>query len=516
MLTANNQMQAGDPMMRIFEKRRLIMALFAINLLVIALAYGVFIIYPHYSCDTYSALSPHDLVEVNIRNGRFVHYLYYSFLEAIDCDLPQHLRVTQVLLTGICALGTSVLTERFYRLVAKESLLILALLDISMLLMVINPYFVSGWYYWPETCAGASMGVLFTFLSLMAWCSPEKTIKRRIICIVLLALAVCMYQVYLEFFLGGAVSYTLLEHSYKASRLVLLDMLSALFFCAIAGVVDLVAIHIMSTLGGVVMARTPFNGIGMRTRLHDTWVSQYDASVNMYDMLPSGFLILIVAFFAIGAAVLRIRNHERMHVADIVLTILGFCIVYAAMFVPELLSHNDPVPRLFVGVFTLPLFAACFYVHAARHSLFGVSVGALVIFMSLLVLISCLLKLQVDTIRCNAFDDAQLDAMIEMLDDYEESSGERVDSIRYCYDATGSDVVPGVAPVYDMNVRNMRVPWFFSWAIRDRLGNRGMDMSIAEMAHSSQQDIFGDADWDWFNPSAQIVFDGSVMYIALY
>lgn len=60
MLTANNQMQAGDPMMRIFEKRRLIMALFAINLLVIALAYGVFIIYPHYSCDTYSALSPHD------------------------------------------------------------------------------------------------------------------------------------------------------------------------------------------------------------------------------------------------------------------------------------------------------------------------------------------------------------------------------------------------------------------------------------------------------------------------
>ena len=70
---------------------KLSVILFMINLLVLLIAYNVYLISFHYSDDTFVALSPHNLAEVNLGNGRIIHYLLYSALDILGFALPKHM-----------------------------------------------------------------------------------------------------------------------------------------------------------------------------------------------------------------------------------------------------------------------------------------------------------------------------------------------------------------------------------------------------------------------------------------
>lgn len=194
------------------EKKRLI---FIANLGIILLVFAVYIFNRHHSADTFdSILDIRRVAETNLQNGRVVHYLLYSGLSRLDINILEKQMLIQIILSTTLAFGVTSLTVVFYYLLEKQTIWGLVIIDLSILLVFISPNFLLGWYYYPETSLGASVSLGVTFLAIYFWCKKELRGINVLLSFIFCCVAVGMYQVYVEIYVGFCLAYSLLNHKF--------------------------------------------------------------------------------------------------------------------------------------------------------------------------------------------------------------------------------------------------------------------------------------------------------------
>lgn len=97
---------------------------------------------------------------------------------------------------------------------------------------------------------------------------------------------------------------------------------------------------------------------------------------------------------------------------------------------------------------------------------------------------------------------------------YETETGEKVETIAYRHDMDISRTYPGIANTYlDFGRRAATA----SWAVVSRINfYSGRDFEAVEMTDEEYSLHFPQENWYAFSPEEQIVFEGNVMYWALY
>ena len=503
-------------MMRFLKAHKVTFGFMAVNFAVVFLTYSVFITSNHHSCDTYSALVPGELARVYLGNGRLVQYGLFSMLDAAGLNISNRFAITQMLLTVINAVGTGVLAKRFFDTLGGRTLAQAAIVDFAMLVLVVNPCYLSGWYYWPETCIASCAGMTVLFLALGFWCAPAKRWPAKIACLVFVVLVTCMYQVYLELFLGVAVAYTLLEHGFAATRRCIAELFQIIGICAIGGIASIAAIAAIGALGVEVSRASAAASMGLGERVANVLSFQDDIVLTLYGMLPFGFGLFMWAAPIVGAMVIALRDGKKPKALDVLLVAVCYIGVYAVGFAPNVLASMSWVqPRVVIGVFNVIVLSAILYAYASRGSRTSVGLGAVIAAILLVVMMAKVVDIQANTIRSNAYDDYELSAIAAELRDHEAQTGKDVGRVRYCYDSERVTSYPGVGyVVYDMNDRAMNVSYFFSWALRDALGEPSL--AVEPMDEAERARVFGDAEWARFDIGEQVRFDGDTMYVALY
>ena len=502
--------------MKLLKAHKVTLGFIAVNFVVVFLTYSVFITSNHHSCDTYSALVPGELARVYLGNGRLVQYGLFSLLDAAGLNISNRFAITQMLLTVINAVGTGVLAKRFFDTLGVRTFAHAAIIDFAMLVVVVNPCYLSGWYYWPETCIASCAGMAVLFLALGFWCVPEKRWPSKIASLVFVVLVTCMYQVYLELFLGIAVAFTLLEHGFSISKRCIVELFQIIAICAVGGMASIAAIALIGVFGVEVSRASTAASMSLGERIVNVLSFQDDIILTLYGMLPLGLGLFMWAAPLVGAVAVGAHGGWKPRPIDALLVAVCYVGVYAVSFAPNVLASMAWVqPRVVIGVFNVVVLSAVLFAYASRNSFTAANAGAVVAVIVLVVMMVRIVDIQANTIRSNAYDDYELSAIAEELREHEAQTGEDITKVRYCYDGERVTSYPGVGyVVYDMNDRAMNVGYFFSWALRDALGEP--DLIVELMDETERARVYGSAEWARLDIDEQVRFDGDTMYVAIY
>ena len=100
------------------------------------------------------------------------------------------------------------------------------------------------------------------------------------------------------------------------------------------------------------------------------------------------------------------------------------------------------------------------------------------------------------------------------IDKYEQQSGNKVNKIVRTQDADPSRNLEAFdCGPFDYRVWNVAVSWTTTYMINIY---ENKDYKNEEMQAADKERLFGNANYDTFDPSKQMVFDGDTLYLLVY
>lgn len=505
----------------ILEKRTVrILAIFAINLVVLCVVFSVFLMNFHFSEDTFEAmLRTSALPDTNLRNGRFVHYCFYTALNTLGFNAAEHQALGQLLLTLVIAIITTALAVRFSEGNTGGNLSIrsVVMFDVAALFLFVNPAFLFGWYAWPETAFGASLSLSVAFGSALLVCHSRPGAIRFICSAVLLFIAVGMYQIYIEYYIAIAIAYHLLKSDFNSGRKTVARMSIIVGIAAIASILNIQIMSYMQRTGIIVvdprsasmsLSTMLGNITAIAAELRSMWGAVYGAPARLFMaacMLAFIFLC-IVGIKASG------RDLKPSKIILFVICLVG---VVAVSFLPNIVSSLLWLaPRTYVGLFGIPLLLVSFVAPYIGSD--GVApIGANVALCACLAISGvCTIDAQASALISNQQDVAEVLTMQREISEWEEKEGEQVKEVYFQYDNSREYHYPNVKYAqYDDNVRGIAYSWCFEYLFEYQSQEK---LHPSEMSQNEYEAVFGDDEWSEFDVDEQLVIDDGVAYIALY
>lgn len=492
--------------------------LFLINILIIVLAYSVYIFTLHYSEDSFEALLDIGaLANTNLRNGRIIHYFLYTFFDYIHFNILEHQCITQLILSIVLSYGVTSLTLRFKRLLPGNIIWRTIIIDAGLLFIFFSPNFLFGWYYWPETCIGASLSMLITIEAILAWCKQTLRLRNIIVSVVLLCISVGMYQVYVELYVGLVLAYTMLKYGCKYNAKALKEYFIVVICGGISGFLNIAFMTILQNMQYI-------ERDGRSAELsYQVIIHNIKAIINgqtkiwstMYGFLPRNFLPIAVGGMVLFIICAMVTNKNKLKVADFAFVLLNLITIYILSFVPNAISGTLWLaPRTYIGIYA---FIFMIIIDALMNiQLNKVLMKVFAYYLILIVFISMLrlVQLQTQTIVSNRFDEYEIDTIERYISQYEAKTNIKIDTIAYRYDEDRTysyDLVKYVA--FDNNTRGMAYDWCFTSMIKYYIDK---DLILKEMTKEEYLKYFGAKNWDVFYPDQQLHFEGDTLYIAIY
>ena len=132
----------------------------------------------------------------------------------------------------------------------------------------------------------------------------------------------------------------------------------------------------------------------------------------------------------------------------------------------------------------------------------------------LVVNIACIQGIALDQMKVNRQDKREAEEIVRLIREYEEESGQRVDTISWSWDGRYTWTYPEVKYTFmDMNVR----AGARDWSLIDCIGYyAGRRFGSATMPGELLAAYFSGQEWDSFQPEEQIHFEGNKMYLMVY
>lgn len=488
--------------------------IFLLNFFTIIYTYGIYIFNNHYSEDSFEAMRDIGaLANTNLRNGRIIHYFLYKFLNLINFNILNHQKIIQLVLTLVISIGISVLAIEFCGLFYDNQIWTIIGVDVILLFLVVNPSFCSGWYYWPETCLGASLSMAVTFVAIWNWCKKDNSKKNLMLSFIFLFLSVSMYQVYVEVYVGICLAYSLVKNKFKISKSAIADYLIIVIYGGGASVLSILGMSFVQKIGlTYVDERTATSSIDVIiNNIKEISKQQVHIWFNMNGLMVSGLMILMIIIPLI-IVVINYKKTKNVYLVANVIYVGGVILtIYVLAFTPNIVSGLVWLaPRTYIGIFVIPIICMLWALMVCKKKKWIVLIVTIMLF----VMSIRIQQIECNTIASNKMDFNEIDTVTYLIENYENETGIHVDTICYRYDDERAYSYKEIKyQAYDNNVRGMAYSWCFENMLKYLWRE---DISITYMSDEEYSAYFNSDSWNVFQPTKQLYIKNNVAYFVIY
>lgn len=461
------------------------------------LGYGTMLI-PHYSIDSYSvAIDQMCMYRSGGGAGRLMFMLWPKLCIACGFNMVRQQWLGTTLLLLGCVFCHVFLYTAVRRYVCREpSGRKAAVLFCSLAVAFCNPFLVE-WFQYVETtpiysvclCLAVTGAVLLLRNKRWDW-------LWALLC---LLVAVTGYQVVISIFLILSAVLLLAKYDYRPTRKVFWEMVRCVAITGAAGISSLAWARLLPAKVGLAPR---FSEGSLIDNLRFVLSIQELMWRNTLNILP-GYIVAGFLFFCVVIALIPfVMKKDWIRILWTGCVLAGCA---ATVFLPYLVNGEHWVTtRASVQLFSFVAGAAVIAVLNAEKLRAQMLHILSVLFLAILVV--RINQITADQLRTNRYDQAECDAIVRVIEQYEQDTGITVTGIAFSTDVQPTSYYPGIRRHWaELNLRAMTVHWGVQDVIcfytGKSLANRGV-MKPPE---------FENQNWDTFDPAQQIRFDGETV-----
>lgn len=237
-----------------------------------------------------------------------------------------------------------------------------------------------------------------------------------------------------------------------------------------------------------------------------------------YYHMPDYFLLAVMAMLLVCLAVFMVIRKKYIQAA---VTLSIVTVSYSSAYLPFLLSETVSMPpRTLIAIFSSLSAAAIFCAAASQNChgcqiarIFCGSICGLAVFAVLAVNYVHVQKETLDLFATNELDYYICQQIGYKINQYEQESGQAVDTIQWHTDTSYAARYPHVTTnAFDTNCRAFNVVWSWYGLYEYTLGRT---FYIEEMPEEEYSRLFAGKNWDYFIPDECIIFEDNVMYFII-
>lgn len=504
-----------------------------INTVILIAAYSLFVSNVHFSPDTYSVYNGNtNYVTGNFRHGRFFgSFLYYILnLFGAPYATSSTSTISHIIYLFICACFISTIVKKL----ANNNRTILVTLNIFFLIGFINPCFTAATISFPEMILVGAILTLMTLFSFCLW--SKKRWHYLAAAFILITLASNAYAVYIEYFFIVAIIYTLTACEFKFNKKTLIEVIKLIVFTLAIGIVSIAISGIGRSIVGSTqdIYSTPSFSLSVITSNFIEVIRSQRSIIGSNDGLAYKGLFLACCFIPFIFALILYTRIPKGEKPSIIVCVLGLLAVWLMSFFPVIISSEVWLSqRTYVGLWLMPayicsIFTYCYKKSGKLPSKINGSKGVplvnhpqmistILLCLSILCLLICIinvLNIQASTLKVNAFDRAQIEAINQRIDEYEQIANTEITELQYGADPHVILEYPSISFVSrDTNLSSAHISWSFR-GLFNRYKNNNVELSA--ISPEEKETIFGNKNWDSLNLSEQLKFDENTAYLLWY
>ena len=458
-----------------------------------------------YAPDTYSVFA-------NDLNNTVKHFMSCGrFITAIATYIVMGLFKidnvgTYIISYGFAIVCTIISMYKLNKLIKKDIKSSIACIIISTLI-IINPFSLELFFYIEK-----GIMMLSVLLCVLAVEQIEKFFngnKRAILlALIFMTIANCCYQGTVGLFVAISLIY-IIKYSKNIKEFIKNNVLVAITY-GIPALLNFLTIRFFFT-------NTRVNG---QMVLSESILKIIDGTkkmlVNTYGLLPKYLFITSIAIIIIIIVYKAIK--EKNETKTKILKILGaFYLIAGTLFAtvaPQILQDTNSIwfvarssysMAAIIGILVLYLYIE----FDLEKTIKNIVIILAIIFLS--VQFTYFMRYTVDNYIGNYIDKAISLEINHMISEYEEKTGNKIDTISIYKDSMPQYVYPGLKASGDMNIKAYSADWCISNILK-LYTNR--DLKVIEN-EELKEDEFLKQNWDDFRKE-QIIFEENTMHLCMY
>ena len=374
--------------------------------------------------------------------------------------------------------------------------------------MIINPFSIELFMYIEKGIM--TLAILLSVFAVEKVNTALKTEKFKpfVLAFIYMFIANCCYQGVVGFFVVYSLV-IILKNSKSFIKFLVNNLFVALIYGLSSGL-NYLSIKIFfanQRLGGSKVLSESIRKIidGIRFMLVET-----------YNILPSYFFLILCGLVVVLCIIMIFKKNNKLKFKVLNIIAIFYIIIISlfATIAPQMIQNTDSI--WFVARSSYPMVSIIsvliWYVFTNSKSNFKYDFSFSMITICLLVVqLICFTRLTVDNYIGNYEDRVLSEKIITVINDYESSTGNKVDNISIYSDKSILYVYPWLKYSGDMNIRAYSVNWCFIKAL-EMYSGRSFNEVENDMNLKKQ---FSNHDWNSFDKE-QVVFHGNTVHISIY
>ncbi|MDD3428989.1 MAG: glucosyltransferase domain-containing protein [Oscillospiraceae bacterium] len=477
--------------------------------LVLFLCYAMLIM-KHYSIDSYAEYWRTGYGQF-FAQGRFVTGIFMQLLGAMGLNavtLQPLFTMFFIAAAGLCA-ASIWLILRYYMAEKADSLWVKIGLWTAVFIMFVNVSLLE-WLLFPELAFPFALALISSTGAALLM-GVKSNVKSAAAAILLLTVAFGCYQICIEQYLILALLVVVVRHKLYFSKSLAVEMLWIIGTGGLAAGINVV-IQKFSQSG----LDTRSVSLSLETLLKNAQkVLKYQKQiwVDGYGLMQRGTVIGILCI--VLAALLFFVIKGKLPVAKQVTVLVLLVAGYGAIWVPHMVTSDAWIlPRTVVGVYWFIAMVLVLALYSGTYKFFEKILVILSVGFGLI----CAFNVQntaASHIATNKLDAELARAAVLYIQEYETENSTQITKLAFCDDAILKPKYSSVVyQSYDINIPALNVTWGRTPLFNYVLGEERY--TSAEMDATVYAQYFEGKNWNYFNPSEQIVFVGDTAYIAIY
>lgn len=474
-----------------------------LNFMFFGFFYSIMFI-PHYSIDSFNVSSDvTSMITAPLTSGRAIFALWGALFKVLSFNPVTGQFFGMLVLVGSCAVGHCILYQTLSRYLPPENRWQRLGLWLALFISFANP-FIAEWFFYVEMAVVYSTAILCSCAAV--YCLSKPTAKNWILATVLVIISTTSYQVGVFCFLIWGVFLFSVHFNFQLSRQ---------SFACVAGVVGISAFSsLLSLVIGKVLPQlfhlsARFSEFSLSKSLVSVLKTQPSFWKNTLRMMPPFFVAVVVILFLVSIAFSFGAKKRWLGLVWALVLLIG---CYISSFAVHIISPVVwVVPRSTVPFFCFVSIVAGFSVLLASNRL-----QKYLSLLTLVVVVVCYsqtFSLTNQQISTNRRDSEQIHQIVYAIEQYEQETGIAVNKISWNGDAALVYVYPGTTLFCgEVNQRVLSATWALDSVIEFYTGR---DLTLVSSPQEIK-DYFAAQNWNGFDLTQQLIFDGDTVHFCCY
>lgn len=464
----------------------------------------------HYTNDSYyvSAYGYDYYAKHFLLSNRIFSALFLLIFKWLGIPFYKELSIMAVILTVVMVISWFILYKFVIKLIKKEkSILYNILIGLASFLVVFNMCTAEGLLY--VEVGTMPFGILFAILGACILATDKKL--KYLISLILVTVSGLFYQATSAIFLLLALVLIAIKHRGNI-KLIIKDTIFIAVIYGIAMIVNLVGVKCWQRVLGVEFRKFEVPSI---TAILAT-ILKFGETILIYNVgigPKYGYLILLAILTVIFIIGIVLRKKDYFMILEYVTLIILSIIVpiIPILATPTEAQYIEPRMAMcfgsIIGILVIFLLAV---VEINKNKYLLIALGSITIINFVLNSIF-LIEASSATLVTNRLDHFIAKDIIQEIEKYETTSGEKIKNIGIAFDKQYTMYYESEPALRYYNVRSMGTSWAVKEVITTFIGRKFANVNVPQ----NIKDKFAQKDWDRYSKE-QLIFEGENLYICIY